>query len=70
MLDSPFDYCKVCRGYVLLDQTHRECVREHDCTDRTECPLRRLFTGIEFGPKKMKKAKAGRGPDPDGPSTR
>ena len=69
MLDSPFDYCRVCRGYVLLDQTHRECVREHGCTDRTECPLRQLFTGIEFGPKK-KTAKAGRGRDPRGPSTR
>jgi hypothetical protein len=54
MLDSPFDYCKVCRGYVLLDQTHRECVREHGCVNVFECPLRRLFTGIEFGAKEAK----------------
>ena len=51
MFDSPFEYCKVCRGYVLLDQTHRECVREHGCDAVSECPLRSLFTGIEFGSK-------------------
>jgi len=54
MFDSPFDYCKVCRSYVLLDQTHRECVREHGCDNVAECPLRRLFTGIGFGSKKGK----------------
>jgi hypothetical protein len=58
MLDSPFDYCKVCRAYVLLDQTHRECLREHGCEDVAECPLRRLFTGIEFRPAN-EAAKAG-----------
>jgi hypothetical protein len=57
MLDSPFDYCQVCRGYVLLDQTHRECVREHGCVKVHECPLRRFFTGIEFGAKKVKDKK-------------
>jgi hypothetical protein len=60
MFDSPFAYCKVCRGYVLVDQTHRECVREHSCESVSECPLRDLFTGIDFGAKK-RKAKAGSG---------
>ncbi len=49
MFDSPFEFCKVCRQYVLLDQTQRECAREHACTDATSCPLRCCFTGIEFG---------------------
>ena len=48
MFDSPFEYCTVCRGYVLLDQTHRECVREHGCDSVAKCPLQRFFTGIEF----------------------
>jgi hypothetical protein len=65
MLDSPFGFCKVCRGYVLLDQTHRECVREHGCGNVLECPLRRFFTGMEFGAK-IAKAKnvSGRARDP------
>jgi hypothetical protein len=49
MFDSPFEFCAVCRQYVLLDQTHRECAREHACPTGERCPLRRLFTGIEFG---------------------
>ena len=49
MFDSPFEFCKRCREYVLLDQTQRECAREHRCADGSECPLRRCFTGIEFG---------------------
>jgi hypothetical protein len=49
MFDSPFEFCKVCRQYVLLDQTQRQCAREHACTDVTLCPLRQYFTGIEFG---------------------
>ena len=57
MFDSPFDYCKVCRAYVLLDQTHRECAREHGCGNISECPLRMFFTGIEFGAKKGKAKK-------------
>jgi hypothetical protein len=64
MLDSPFEYCKVCHGHVLLDQTHRECVREHGCDNVSECPRRRLFTGIEFGAKKGK-AKSDSGPHRD-----
>jgi hypothetical protein len=47
MLDSPFEYCPLCREYVLLDQTAQECAREHHCSLH-ECPLRKLFTGIDF----------------------
>jgi hypothetical protein len=49
VLDSPFDFCKVCREYVLLDQTQRQCAAEHGCGHRPDCPLARYFTGIEFG---------------------
>jgi hypothetical protein len=31
---------------VLLDQTHKQCVREHGCTG--QCPLQAFFTGIEM----------------------
>jgi hypothetical protein len=56
MFDSPFEFCKVCKEYVLLDQTLRQCAREHRCADPAECPLRRYFTGIEFGvPDQTKK---------------
>ena len=48
MFDSPFEFCPVCRAYVLLDQTRRECAREHGCADEAACPLRRVFTGIDF----------------------
>jgi hypothetical protein len=48
MFDSPFEYCTVCRKYVVLDQTQRECAREHRCGDVVNCPLRRCFSGIEF----------------------
>jgi hypothetical protein len=48
MFDSPFEYCKTCGEYVLLDQTNAECAREHNCRDAAGCVLRRFFTGIEF----------------------
>ena len=48
MFDSPFDFCTVCKAYVLLDQTQRECAREHACAKVRHCPLDRFFTGIEF----------------------
>jgi hypothetical protein len=47
MYDSPFDYCPVCKESVALDQTLRQCVREHRC-NADACPLREYFTGIEF----------------------
>ena len=43
MFDSPIAYCAVARGYVLLDQTPRECAREHRCRGAEHCPLRRYF---------------------------
>lgn len=49
MFGSPFELCPVCKEYVLLDQTHRECAREHRCCDVSQCPLKRFFGGIEFG---------------------
>ena len=49
MFDSPFELCPVCRQYVLLDQTQRQCASEHHCSDAARCPLRSCFTGIEFG---------------------
>jgi hypothetical protein len=48
MFDSPFEYCPVCRTYVLLDQTPRQCAREHSCAATMNCSLRRFFTGIEL----------------------
>jgi hypothetical protein len=48
MFDSPFAYCPVCRAYVLLDQTQRQCAREHACASVPKCSLQRFFTGIEF----------------------
>jgi len=48
MFDSPFEYCAVCRAYVVLDQTQRQCAREHSCAAVPKCPLQRFFTGTEF----------------------
>jgi hypothetical protein len=42
MFDSPFDLCEVCKQYVLLDQTKRECAYEHDCHVAV-CPFERVF---------------------------
>jgi hypothetical protein len=54
MLDSPFEFCGVCRAYVLLDQTQQQCVREHGCADPAKCPLRRYFTGVEIDSRQPK----------------
>ena len=48
MFDSPFEFCSVCRQYVLLDQTEPQCVREHACNGDVACPLARYFTGFDF----------------------
>jgi hypothetical protein len=48
MFDSPFDHCPRCGEIVLLDQTLKECAREHHCADTSDCPLRRLFCGHDF----------------------
>jgi hypothetical protein len=44
MFNSPLNYCPVCRQYVALDQSQRECAREHDCSPAEPCPLAHLFT--------------------------
>ena len=49
MFDSPFEFCAICKEYVLLDQTQRQCAHEHACAPGALCPLGRYFTGIEFG---------------------
>jgi hypothetical protein len=61
MFDSPFEFCAVCRAYVLLDQTQRECAHEHACAPAARCPLQRYFTGIDF-------AAAGSAGTPGGPA--
>ncbi len=48
MFDSPIESCPVCGQIVALDQTQRECAREHHCDSGTECPLRECFTGLDF----------------------
>lgn len=53
MFDSPFERCPHRRQYVLLDQTQRQCAREHSCGDDAACPLARYFTGIEFGDARL-----------------
>jgi len=49
MFDSPFEYCSVCRQYVLLDQTQPQCAHEHACSGTVACPLAKYFTGFAFG---------------------
>jgi hypothetical protein len=48
MFDSPFEFCSVCRQYVLLDQTQVQCSHEHGCGGSVACPLARYFTGVDF----------------------
>jgi hypothetical protein len=47
LIDSPFEICPVCEEYVFLDQTYRQCAREHHCGNM-ECPLQRFFVGREM----------------------
>jgi hypothetical protein len=49
MFDSPFEFCPKCEEIVLLDQTRHQCALEHRCAEAEDCPLRRWFTGVEFG---------------------
>jgi hypothetical protein len=42
--DSPIGRCELVREFVLLDETQRECAREHGCTPGQICPLRGYFT--------------------------
>jgi hypothetical protein len=56
MFDSPVAPCPVCGEMVLLDETQRECAREHGCHPETPCPLQKYFTGIDFSVEQPKKA--------------
>ncbi len=47
LIDSPFEICPVCDEYVFLDQTYRQCAREHHCGNMN-CPLQRFFVGREI----------------------
>ncbi|HXX82515.1 MAG TPA: hypothetical protein VEN29_00895 [Casimicrobiaceae bacterium] len=62
MFGSPFAFCPVCKEYVLLDQTHRECAHQHQCTGVPPCPLERFFSGIEFREERKVAKKDGRTP--------
>jgi hypothetical protein len=66
MFDSPFDFCRICNGYVLLDQTQPQCAREHACAERAQCPLARFFTGFDFA--KGEPATSSKSPRPHGRS--
>jgi len=46
LIDSPFEICSVCDEYVFLDQTQKQCAREHHC-EHVHCPLKRYFVGHE-----------------------
>jgi hypothetical protein len=61
MFDSPFEYCLVCRAYVLLDQTQKQCGREHSCAAVAKCPLQRFFTGMDFREAQGKRESTGTG---------
>jgi len=41
--DSPVGRCEVVGELVLLDETQRECAREHGCAPGQACPLRGYF---------------------------
>jgi len=46
LIDSPLEVCPVCDEYVFLDQTQRQCARDHHC-ENVKCPLARFFVGRE-----------------------
>lgn len=43
-LDSPIGRCEAVREMVLLDETQKECAREHGCPEGRDCPLKGWFT--------------------------
>ena len=57
MFDSPFAFCPRCGDMVLLDQTRRECAREHGCAQE-HCPLAAWFGGIDFRGDQRDKGKS------------
>lgn len=49
-LDSPVGRCEAVHEMVLLDETQKECAREHGCPPGRQCPLEGCFyarSGIE-----------------------
>lgn len=44
IIDSPIGRCEAVREMVLLDETQRECAREHGCPPDRVCPLEDCFT--------------------------
>ncbi len=63
MFNSPLHFCPVCHQYVALDQSRRECAREHGCLPQQPCPLAHLFS-----PPEPQAASGLRG-DPEDPKT-
>lgn len=59
MFDSPFDRCPRCGEMVLLDQTLKECAREHHCQDIENCPLGDEFCGHDFSQPYIEKQTPG-----------
>ena len=43
-IDSPIGRCEAVREMVLLDETQKECAREHGCPEGRDCPLKGWFT--------------------------
>jgi hypothetical protein len=42
-IDSPIGRCEAVKEMVLLDETQRECAREHGCPPGRNCPLEGCF---------------------------
>ncbi len=47
LIDSPFEICPVCEEYVFLDQTYRQCAREHHC-GKHGVPVATFLVGREM----------------------
>lgn len=45
-IDSPIGRCEAVKEMVLLDETQRECAREHACPPGRECPLEGCFAPV------------------------
>jgi hypothetical protein len=59
-IDSPIGRCEAVREMVLLDETQRECAREHDCPPGRECPLEDCFAQVSGTSEQTAQALAGR----------
>jgi len=45
-IDSPIGRCEAIKEMVLLDETQRECAREHGCPPGRDCPLEGCFAEV------------------------